>query len=95
MYKAFGLKFQRLCVSCYEHHKAWNVCKYLTKREVTGEKPKPHEYQSMSGKDIDGWMRQAVEYSKNPKSDFFKAPMTLMFLYWLAFPGLYWIDREY
>jgi hypothetical protein len=93
VYKAFGLKFKRLCVSCYEHQKAFNACQYLAQREVDGQKAKPHEYQSMSEAEIDTWIREAVSYSKDPKADFYKAPLTLMFMYWSVFPGLYWIDR--
>lgn len=93
IYKAIGGRAHRMCLACYDYQNSFSMAKYIRERETSGKPPPPQEYHSLSKEGLDSWMKEAVSYSKDPKADFTQAPMTLVFLYWIAIPGLYSLNQ--
>jgi hypothetical protein len=88
VYKVFGSKVRKVCMACYEYTRTMKKYRHVTSREVSGARPAPSENLAMTWVELDNWMKEAVNYSKTPGSEYVKTPLLFHFIYWLVIPGL-------
>jgi len=88
VYKVFGSKVRKVCLACYEYTSTMKKYRHVTSREVSGARPAPSENLAMTWVELDNWMKEAVNYSKTPGSEYVKTPLLFHFMYWLVIPGL-------
>jgi len=89
VYKVFGSKVRKVCLACYEYTRTMRKYKHVISREVSGARPAPSADRSMTWEELDHWMKEAVNYSKTPGSEYLKTPFMFHFIYWLVIPGLF------
>lgn len=95
VYKVFGSKVRKVCLPCYEYTKQMKKYKFAATRETTGKKMPASVDRAMSWAELDQWMKEAVEYSKSPGSEYLQSPFMFRFIYWLVIPGLYQLDLQW
>jgi hypothetical protein len=88
VYKVFGSKVRKVCLACYEYTHTMRKYKHVTTREVSGARLAPSADRAMTWEELDKWMKEAVNYSKTPGSEYMKTPLLFYFMYWLVIPGL-------
>jgi hypothetical protein len=88
IYKVFGSRARKVCMPCFEYTRTMKKFRHVTSREVCGSRPPARVDRAMTWEELDKWMKGAVDYSKNPESEYLKTPLLFQFIYWLVIPGL-------